>query len=377
MRSLYLRWAFVALLFITFLAVLVLSQPGVGWAEGRVKSKETYASALTCGGCHLDIYNSWKNSLHAMSVTDPIYQAAYMQAYLASQGKVKTFCTRCHAPTTMVSKDFDMVRSITREGITCDFCHTVSKVDLHRAANPFSLKPGPVKRGSSRVVVATPAHKVQYADFLKKSEFCGACHQYTNRHGIAVLDTLNEWRNGPYSREGKPCQSCHFSNLHDIAAGRSQEQLQKTVKLQLVKVERVGDAVKVRVELTNVGAAHMVPTGMPNRRIILKLILTTAGGQVLTQELHYERVLADADGNTALGAERIFTDAARMVKDNRLAPRERRREEFIFNLRRNVKARVRAELHYDHRPVLLQPVTIDIPMASDEKEVPAGFFFFR
>lgn len=377
MKSLYLRGAWTALLFLGFLALLVLSQPGPGRAEGKAKADDPYASALSCGGCHLDIYNSWKNSLHAMSIIDPIFQAAYMQAYLASQGRVKTLCTRCHAPTTLVSKDFNMVKPVTREGITCDFCHTVSRVDLSRSANPFSLEPGLVKRGSSRAGVTSPAHKIQYADFLKKSEFCAGCHQFTNQHGIAVLDTFSEWRSGPYPSENRPCQSCHFSNLHDIATGRSQEQLQKTIELQIVKVERKGDAVKVRVELTNVGAAHMVPTGMPNRRIILKLTLTASGGQVLTRQLEYERVLADAQGNTALGAQRIFTDAVRLVKDNRLAPRERRREEFIFNLRRNVKAKVRAELNYDYQPVLLQPVDINIPMASVEKDVPAGLFFFR
>ena len=34
-------------------------------------SAEGYTSSRVCGECHVDIYNSWKKSLHAFAIADP------------------------------------------------------------------------------------------------------------------------------------------------------------------------------------------------------------------------------------------------------------------------------------------------------------------
>ena len=97
----------------------------------------------------------------------------------------------------------------------------------------------------------------------------------------------------------------------------------------------------------------------------------------MLQEVVYQKVLADEEGKAVTRDSRIFTDPVRLIKDNRLAPRETRKEQFSFNLRSEVKAKVRAELHYSYSPLVLQPVDMDAVMASEEKDVPARGFFFK
>ncbi len=36
-----------------------------------------YTSSEVCAKCHEDIYRTWKNSLHALSLSDPVFDAAY------------------------------------------------------------------------------------------------------------------------------------------------------------------------------------------------------------------------------------------------------------------------------------------------------------
>src|SRR5512140_694776 len=62
-------------------------------------SETGYTSALVCGSCHADIYKSWKNSMHAFSTSDPVFEVAFMQA-IKEQPSARALCLGCHAPTT-------------------------------------------------------------------------------------------------------------------------------------------------------------------------------------------------------------------------------------------------------------------------------------
>lgn len=376
-------------------ALLLALSFSFGQAQQKPKEKNPFTSSQVCAQCHLEIYNSWKNSMHAMALSDPIFEAAYMEAYRDSPARAKALCLRCHAPTVTISRDYDLTQEVSQEGVTCDFCHTVSRVDLANASNPLLSRPGEVKWGPFKDVVS-PVHKGEYSEAFEKSALCGGCHEYKNSRGVVILGTYSEWKQGPYSAEGKECQSCHmprtpgrivatgvkapdrgFINLHYAPGGRSIEQLKKTVKVQITDLKRTADTLTVGVQLTNVAAGHMVPTGMPTRKLILKVSVETPQGQTMVQEVVYQKVLADEGGKIVTRDSRILTDPARLVKDNRLAPRETRKEQFSFNVRAEVKAKVRAALHYSYTPLLLQPMDIDAVMAQDEKDIPARSFFFK
>ena len=99
---------------------------------------------------------------------------------------------------------------MTREGVTCDFCHTVADVDLAKRGHPFRLEPGPVKRGPLEFA-KSPAHETAYSALHRTSPLlCAACHQYTNAQGVEVLSTYSEWKPSPYPERGETCQECHM-----------------------------------------------------------------------------------------------------------------------------------------------------------------------
>ena len=39
--------------------------------------KEGYTESQTCGVCHTAIYKEWKNSLHASSISDPVFLGVF------------------------------------------------------------------------------------------------------------------------------------------------------------------------------------------------------------------------------------------------------------------------------------------------------------
>ena len=51
-----------------------------------------YTSSLVCGKCHEAIYSKWKNSMHAQSISDPIFDLAFMQAVKESGEEAKKLC---------------------------------------------------------------------------------------------------------------------------------------------------------------------------------------------------------------------------------------------------------------------------------------------
>src|SRR5574341_2484150 len=86
-------------------AILLLVAVHARAEEGR---STAYTSAKVCAGCHEDIYQMWSRSLHANSLTDPVFDVAYMQVLKTGDAKPRESCLRCHAPTTPVSRAFEL-----------------------------------------------------------------------------------------------------------------------------------------------------------------------------------------------------------------------------------------------------------------------------
>ena len=87
-------------------------------------------------------------------------------------------------------------------------------------------------------------------------------------------------------------------------------------------------------------AGHQVPTGQPERRVVLRVrTLRTDGVEVDYDERVYGRLLADAAGK-----EVPFHAATRVLLDNRLKPKEARSE--TFSLAGPPAGEVRAEVVY-------------------------------
>jgi hypothetical protein len=327
---------------------------------------EAPASAELCGRCHRSIQEAWKTSSHAQAMESRLFQDALDVADTRFGSSVRKTCLKCHAPVAIETGDLTLRQKVSWEGVTCDYCHSVRDVSFS-ASNPkavveFSLvKSGPLKD------VESMAHGTAYSPIHTSSAICAPCHDYRNALGFPVLTTYSEWKNSRYGREGKACQSCHMYrtagdvvdpkikrtkggvNLHQMPGSHSLEQLTKTIAAQL-STSWQADRLRVQVDVSNRAAGHYVPTGSPLRQMTLEVRADSFDGKHLREERVYRRTVTDQKGVPIDQEHLAFMTAARATSDTRLAPDEKRSEEFLFNIRPGTQTQVTATLRYYYSP---------------------------
>lgn len=342
-------------------------------------AKKEFSSVKICGRCHRDIFASWKKSMHAASVTDPIFHPIFQETLRVKGKKAAELCLSCHAPTTRISKDVDLKNPITSEGVGCDFCHSVKGINLS-SSDPFELEPtkkkwGPLQKSS------TPAHETGYAEVFEQARFCGTCHDYVNERGVTVLGTYSEWKNSPQAKEGVTCQNCHmpkiegrivssggnpsqgnFIHSHAAAGGHSASMIKKAVSLKIEKVERAGDKIHAVVQLENVGSGHLVPTGLPTRKLVLKFQATTGGSSLYSTERVFQKVILNKKGEVITRDIDAFLDTYKVKEDNRLEPRKMRSEHFSFLAPKGKPVEVETSVFYVYQPGLAKEIEMKVEL---------------
>ncbi len=346
-----------------------------------------FVSAEQCGTCHKDIFTAWRGSLHAMATEDSIFKASYQEAIEQTGGEAKKLCLTCHAPTVVITNDYDMTQPITREGVTCDFCHSLKGTDLSNPGHPYELEVGPVKFGPIPDAVST-GHDVAFSEFHTSSLQCAGCHEYRNQHGVALLSTYSEWEHYRKGGGDQTCQQCHmpqvlasivdpkvkriegaFVNLHYMPGGHSRDQLNRSLRLQIMEASKTAQGLKVKVRVSNVGAGHMVPTGSPTRKVILNLDVTTDQGRQFHDERIYQRTILDEQSQVIRRDSRIFFEAHSIESDTRLAPGEQRTEEFLLPVSENENVTVTATLTYFYSPLDRKETEKRVDFISEKKEL--------
>ncbi len=322
------------------------------WVIPVVQGEEEFQISYSCNNCHQDRYEEWVRSTHALAVSDPIFEAAYLKA-LQSDPKYREYCLSCHSPTMRKTKDFSLAKSISLEGVTCSFCHSVTGVEnnsyIFNQSNPIQ---GPY--GDSK----TDAHASEYSVLLTRSEFCAGCHEFSI-NGVPVYETYTEWKEGPYAAEGKQCQDCHMQTKSGAAAnnspmrekvyqhfwygGHSGQFLEKAFQIES-QVERSGNKARVTLRITNSNVGHKVPSGFPSRKVILNFkAIDEKGKEIYTDQRVYAKTLVDGYGNEVTD----FWKASSIASDNRIKPRETRIEVFEFALPDGTgKVETRTTLNY-------------------------------
>lgn len=328
---------------------------------------EPISSAELCGRCHRAIHNAWENSSHARSMDSRLFQDALENAETDLGFGIRKSCLGCHAPLAVQTGDMTLQRKVSWEGVTCDYCHSMTEVNM-TAPNPkpkleFNLvKSGPLKD-------AVPAgHGAAFSEVHVTSAVCAPCHQYRNAQGLEVLGTYSEWQASSYAKAGKQCQSCHMSrvagdvvdpkfkrssatkvNLHEMPGSHSLNQLNSTVKAHL-SAARTDGQIKVTVDVVNSGAGHYVPTGSPLRKIVLELRADSYDGKHFREERVYHRTVVGQDGASLNREHLVFVKGAKVTSDTRLAPDEKRTETFTFDIPKGVQAQVKATFWYHYSP---------------------------
>jgi hypothetical protein len=327
-----------------------------------------FTSDIVCGRCHKDIHDAWLTNRHSQASTNPVFLKAMEEAGGTLQERARPFCLMCHAPTTTLTRDYAMERNITKEGVTCDFCHSMvesrpGETLPFRLEVSSNIKHGPYKDADSS------EHPVAYSELHVSAEICASCHEYKTPSGAAVLSTYSEYLEGPYPSRRIPCQGCHmpivmanvvdpkvkrdprnFINLHRMPGGHAVDQLRRGLDLEWDEVRREPGRLLVRVAVANVAAGHRFPTGLPTRKLVLEVEARPVSGRVYQERMVYRKVVVDEAGIEVVKDGEMFTRPARVRSDNRIRPGERRVEGFYFPVSTGEEAQLTARLAYEYQP---------------------------
>jgi hypothetical protein len=253
-------------------------------------------SAKECGDCHDEIYEEWSQSMHARAWTDPYFQVDF------SYDRSQQICLKCHTPLENQQEDLvlgfrdkekfkpvlmpnpDYNRALRDEGVTCAVCH----VRDGKIIGPF------VTDNAPHPVIVDP-------EMTSGMKFCERCHVVTGKrwdtfYKAPPCGTVAEIKEGGQKVD---CIGCHMPEVvrpvaegmdarkggkHLFWGGHQPEMVKSSLKVEYKKkIDR--DNIKYIFALTNIGAAHYLPTGTPDRHLTLELKLLDKEGIVINEKM--------------------------------------------------------------------------------------------
>ena len=301
----------------------------------------TDVRASTCGACHAAIYEEWKVSTHARAWLDDAQFQAELRKPMKDGADVTWMCVNCHTPMTdqlprlvvgltdgrkdspIYADNPGFDAALQLEAITCATCHVRDGVVL----GPWGDTAAP--------------HPVQRSEALLGVEMCTPCHQaeatFPELTLACTFTTGEEYAAGPYPAEGKTCPSCHMpevtrpitrlgtparpSRRHWFGGSLIPKKPEYEAEVAAIREHYVdglelswgpGAAGAVEVRYTNAQAGHLLPTGDPERFLLIELEALSADGRVLTAE------------TARVGTTYRWWPDIEKLGDNRMTPRETR-----------------------------------------------------
>lgn len=310
-----------------------------GAAPHDWQAMERDLSPEACAQCHAQQFADWKTSLHARAFSPGLIGQFPHQGLSDSND-----CLKCHAPLAeQTYKDMkDLTASLKLKlnqpqgfagsgemqdnpvplrhaGVTCAACHV-------RGWQRF----GPPQRGTGLTgKIKGPAHNgFTGIKAFEQSEFCAACHQFPADYAIngkPLENTLEEWKQSRFAREGVQCQSCHmpdrkhaFKGIHDPGTVRDGLRIESAIK---------GNTAGLKLISANIG--HAFPTYV-TPKVTVSIEALDAHGMVLQQE------------QWEIGRRVAYDNGWKEISDTRLLPDEKRTYELadLPSQTRSVRFRV-------------------------------------
>jgi len=304
--------------------------------------------ASQCATCHVEIYKEWQQSTHAWALRDLQYQAE-----LFKPSSPRWLCLNCHIPLqdqrievvrglkggdvlrpdTATNPSFDP--ELQQEAITCATCH---------------VRPGKGKMAGASVIVGPRGnpqapHPVR-ADPEALNKICYRCHdpkgERLTPQLVCWFETRKELEQGPLG-EDVACSDCHMPSRKRRLAGPLFERFPERdspghtwvgggvpksfagydgllkngyepgVSFTVGEPKRGGGGqVSLPVVVENGNGGHWVPTGDPERFILVVVRLYDAKGRALAKKIH------------RIGQTWRWEPKAEKIADNRLKPEEER-----------------------------------------------------
>ncbi|MCK6507696.1 cytochrome c family protein [Myxococcota bacterium] len=302
----------------------------------------TGSRAEDCGTCHVEIYEEWRTSTHAAAWTD-----AQFQRELHKDPQVGWICINCHIPAA--DQQEEKITWSPRTGLR----------EVQRQANP-SFDPRWQQEGITCLschwrdgAIAAPhadaqaPHPTVHAPDLAGPELCMSCHQADVRLEdtlVCHFTTGQEWQE---SGQARTCPECHMPEVErSVAPGAPVRKTRRhtwpgslipktdppppgfdevaaswepgvDLRVDLPADAPAGQRVEAVVTLANVRAGHRVPTGDPERYLLLR---TTV--HALDAAGRPAQVVAGA--RARVGQRWLWWPVARKLSDDRILPGEER-----------------------------------------------------
>jgi len=279
-------------------------------------SIEDFSPATDCKECHESHYEEWNRSMHAYSMKDPIFFRGMKDEHINNPPKGERFCIQCHSPPALVTENlFDIeaytsvgeflssnVSQVIKEGVSCDVCHSYTKLSQTVIASDDSLTdakyhlyPGEgIKFGPIKNPIENQYHQSEYSSIFNQSSFCLPCHNMVVERDNNVIEaeiTMTEWKRvtGAGMSESMSCQSCHMplkangDHLHTFVGvdidlkfdpiehsplyDDVSEMLKSAVRLEfgynnitLPETIQQGEIINIPISITSL-TAHSIPSG--------------------------------------------------------------------------------------------------------------------
>ncbi len=312
---------------------------GVTWTAPRTPvigpfPGTTGLRAADCGACHPEQYAEWRASTHAHAWTDRQYQAE-----LAKDPEIAWLCINCHLPVSNQQPELTRFTgdlrhperrpnpaedpALREEGITCLGCHWRQE---------GIAVPDPE--------VSAP-HPTVYDPGLRDPAFCQGCHQAVARLEDALVCSFNTGEERRRAGIERTCQDCHMPRVErPVAAGGQPRSSARHVffgsgipKAPRGPAEEAawadwrpgveasldppgsvapGEELVVVGHYANARAGHALPTGDPERYLLVRLEILDPDGVVI------------GSAEARVGQRWEWWPKARKLDDNRLAPGESR-----------------------------------------------------
>jgi hypothetical protein len=291
-------------------------------------------SPESCAGCHSQVADEWKQSLHAVADSEIVYARVVAEFRQEHGVEASNWCAGCHSPLRLARGQLNIkVADVDQPNVDCVTCHSIR--EIHRPGGELNfdmaVKPaegygagGPLKVSNRLLLMQPGAHRERWNGSLPRgSEFCGACHRQTLpefltgvKDSPTIQDTYGEWQRSPFNSEDpalrKTCQDCHMPEREGMTAllgggGRShlfagasvdvarlggartalQEHRRLLANTASVAVKVAGcnsQGVDLLARVTNYGAGHNLPTGVTDlREVWLEVTAKDEAGRVVYQ----------------------------------------------------------------------------------------------
>ena len=300
----------------------------------------TSISADSCGRCHVEIFQEWKRSTHAVAFQDLQFQAEWKKDNVYA-------CLNCHTPlqnqqeyivsgllngnyktpVQTLNENFD--EALQMESITCATCHI-------RGGNVIGAM------GTTKA----PHKTIKDVDFLSE-KLCLSCHNVVeelNETLVCTFETGMEWAANWASEAGMNCITCHMptierplfvgmperiSHFHNFPASGipkfNDMDVQALNGLEITADSLpgyllAGDRLKYSLTLRNSFAGHSVPTGDPERFILITFRIVDTNDLSVHEEQY------------RIGEVWEWYPEAKKISDNNLKPLEERTYRFEYEV---------------------------------------------